>query len=693
MHPLSLPIEDYRALNEKCGTEPPTECPVPPSVGGLDIRCGPILKLCGTFEAGDNYRATIMIVVKGGEERAPKITYRIGALDGGARASEPAEFPGQQYHREEGYSFWRFEVNLGLADAEQRVQYAINGDERPHFQFFVPAVHESMNVMLYLCNGFLLGVDPATFPSLLWFDVLQNHDRQHYHVMLGGGDQIYSDAIKLHSKGLEQWMAQHNPVKKLHMQVDDVTRAEFAQFYLDNYLQWFGAGFWKSKTGKGLLQLCFALAMAQIPLVNLYDDHDIIDGFGLYRDLTMNQPMFKTVGNVAYKYYMLFQHHMLPEEKAHTADPLWILSKGPGPFIEQKNHSNYVRLGREIALAGIDCRTERKLKEIVKQSTYELIFERLHRELTAAPEVKHLFVMLGVPILYPRLVWLEWLLTLLMLRPVRALAERGVISKGLVNEFDGGVEVLDDLNDHWCSKHHKRERNWLLKNLTEFGARHGVRVTILLGDVHLGCIGRLKLKTHHHPHTHLLKNEDPEELLQHNEDVIKRPHRDPRLVFNVISLAIVNTPPPGAMAQLLNKRLLIHHFNRVTDEDVLPLFFTDTDGLRRDNHQFLNKRNWSDLILAKQSKYAEQAVTSGAEAVWKLPGPVAELAQLILADKPHDERHLRYPLFDDSLVTTMHFENKTDDYDCNSALYEVLIPALDGKYKIDSPGVKHLERH
>ena len=56
-------------------------------------------------------------------------------------------------------------------------------------------------------------------------------------------------------------------------------------------------------------------------------------------------------------------------------------------------------------------------------------------------------------------------LTSTALIPIRKLAQKGVIAKGLVNEFDGDVEVLDDLNDHWCSKHHKAERNRLIKRL------------------------------------------------------------------------------------------------------------------------------------------------------------------------------------------------------------------------------------
>lgn len=57
-----------------------------------------------------------------------------------------------------------------------------------------------MNVISYSCNGFTLACDASDFKSSLWYDVLAKHSQQHYHVMLGGGDQIYSDAIKLHSK-------------------------------------------------------------------------------------------------------------------------------------------------------------------------------------------------------------------------------------------------------------------------------------------------------------------------------------------------------------------------------------------------------------------------------------------------------------------------------------------------------------
>lgn len=686
-----LPLADYVAVNKAAGETVPDEAPVAEPVGGLDVRCGPILRFAGSLENGEpNYRGSVMLIVKGPE--TPEISYKIGpAAEGhGVLDLKEGVFPPTRFHEEKGFVFWRFTIDLTLASHEQKVKYLVNNVYRPLQQFFVPSRDESFNVVSFSCNGFSLGTDTSTYKLLLWLDVLKKHQRQHYHVMLGGGDQIYSDAVKLHSKVLQEWMDEGNPLKKRATKATPALLAELEEFYLENYLGWFGLGHWVGKNSK-TLQAIFPLTMAQIPSVNIYDDHDIIDGFGLYRDHTMKQEVFTAIGRIAYKYYMLFQHQMLLEEKLYTSDPSWILSTRPGPFINQQNHSVYTRLGKEVSLLGLDCRTERKLKEIISPNTYKKVFTRLEAEITKAPETKHLLVMLGVPILYPRLVWLEWLLTLPFLVPFRKLAERGVLSKGLVNEFDGEVEVLDDLNDHWCSKNHKRERNYLIKNLIEFGALHGVRVTILSGDVHLGCFGRIKSKYHHHLHSHLIDQAGKKEK---NELVLDSPKHDPRLIFNVISSAIINAPPPDGMATMLNKRSKIHHFDRYTDEDVIPLFRTNPDGSKRENHQFLNKRNWSDLVLAKQSYIYKDRISEKLE---RFPGPVNDTDEDKLGEELHnwgaqqpDARHVKYPLLENTLVTGLHVENDGNDYEATTKNYEVFIPHLEGKHKLEKTAIKHL---
>jgi hypothetical protein len=71
--------------------------------------------------------------------------------------------------------------------------------------------------------------------------------------------------------------------------------------------------------------------------------------------------------------------------------------------------------------------------------------------------------------------------------------------------------------------------------------------------------------------------------------------RDHRYMPNVISSAIVNTPPPDMMADILNKRNKIHHLDDFTDEDMIPLFTHDINGIKRNNKCLLPRRNWCSI--------------------------------------------------------------------------------------------------
>ena len=115
--------------------------------------------------------------------------------------------------------------------------------------------------------------------------------------------------------------------------------------------------------------------------------------------------------------------------------------------------------------------------QILSEESYHLVFDRCKREIIEG-ETKHLIVLLGVPIAYPRLVWLENLLTSKAMDPIKAIGRAGVLGNFL-NKFDGGVEILDDLDDHWTSRNHKRERNWFVQDLQQLAAEKSVRVTIL----------------------------------------------------------------------------------------------------------------------------------------------------------------------------------------------------------------------
>lgn len=69
-------------------------------------------------------------------------------------------------------------------------------------------------------------------------------------------------------------------------------------------------------------------------------------------------------------------------------------------------------------------------------------------------------------------------LTSRLMDPVKALGRRGMFGK-LLNNIDGGVEVVDDLNDHWTAKNHKHERSVIIEDLQDLAMDKSVRVTLL----------------------------------------------------------------------------------------------------------------------------------------------------------------------------------------------------------------------
>lgn len=284
----------------------------------------------------------------------------------------------------------------------------------------------------------------------------------------------------------------------------------------------------------------------------------------------MQTPVFTGVGAVAFKYYMLFQHQSVPAETEKT-EPSWVLGKSPGPYIKERSRSVFLRLGRPVAFLGLDCRTERRRDEILTEDSYDIIFDRLEDEIIKG-ETKHLIVLLGVPIAYPRLNFLENILTSRLMDPLKALGRTGMLGN-FVNKFDGGVEILDDLDDHWTAKHHKEERNWFIRELQHIASTKSVRVTILGGDVHLAAVGQF----------------------YSNKKLNIPKDKDHRYMPNVISSAIVNTPPPDVMADIINKRNKVHHLDSDTDEDMISLFTHGVDGKKRNNTHLLPHRNWCSI--------------------------------------------------------------------------------------------------
>ncbi|THY09912.1 hypothetical protein D6D03_00063 [Aureobasidium pullulans] len=525
---------------------------------GVDISC--VENESGLFELTKRAASEPQRDNKSEGEAYPTTTThdgpRVRTRDG-EKIGKYREVKAARLHQERGVTFWRFNLEIELGSFQARVAYRIN--RGPAIGFWVPARGEGMNIMFHSCNGFSLSVNSNEFtgPDPLWRDVLNKHLSRPFHVMLGGGDQIYNDAAMRDTTHFKEWLQTKNPEHKHRAEFSEDMQDELETFYLDRYSMWFSQGL-------------FGMANSQIPMVNIWDDHDIIDGYGSYPHHFMSTRVFTGLGAVAFKYYMLFQHQSVVSETQRD-EPSWVLGASPGPYINELSRSVFMFLGRKVAFLGLDCRTERMRDEVLSQQSYDIIFDRCRSEIIKG-DTKHLIVLLGVPIAYPRLNFLENILTSRVMDPIKAIGRTGLLG-GFINKFDGGVEILDDLDDHWTAKHHKPERNWFIQELQELAASKSVRITILGGDVHLGAVGQFYTKK---------KLGVPKD-------------RDHRYMPNVVSSAIVNTPPPNIMGDVLNKRNKIHHLDAETDEDMIPMFEHDVNGKARNNLHLLPRRNFCSI--------------------------------------------------------------------------------------------------
>ncbi|KAK6366538.1 hypothetical protein LTS17_010624 [Exophiala oligosperma] len=554
----------------------------------IEVICGPLLNYQRMSEQGTDmfWHGSVLVVTKPGEQKPTLELKSLGAWDksGKVKSSPTQTVEGLKLYQDPGKAFWRFSVQLPLAEAEAQWQYTIPNmrflsdvSKESSRVFVVPAVTESMRIMFHSCNGFSVGTDEDFWSGpVLWNEVLRIHNEKPFHVMIGGGDQIYNDGVRVNGP-LKPWTNIANPAKRRDYPFDERMREECDEYYFNNYVRWYGTE-------------PFAAANSQIPQINIWDDHDIIDGFGSYTDHFMRCAVFRGIGGVSFKYYCLFQHHTAPPVSTFTTDapstmeatadgsagadprqlkdtyvykrtaddPSWIVGKRPGPYVEEKSRNLYMRLGRRIAFCGVDARTERTRKQVNYPETYDLIFDRLDTELRdARGEIKHLILLLGVPIAYPRLAWLENIFTSPIMAPIKLLNKRFGFAGGLFNNFDGSVDLLDDLDDHYTARHHKHERRELVVRLQKLAAKHSVRVTILGGDVHLAAIGRFY--------------STPAD----NMDALE----DPRYMVNIISSAITNKPPPKAVANLLARRNKIHHLrDGNTDETLMSMFDVQPGG-------------------------------------------------------------------------------------------------------------------
>jgi hypothetical protein len=439
---------------------------------------GPILQFLG--QQGNDWGISLL-VVQGDADPPPNVAFAAPSVQSPPVCTPVPGLP---------LMAWRVDVAIPQGPLAQAVGYSVNGsNERLH----VPAQRAAPNMAYVSCNGFS---DPRAKKSIqqphaMWRRLQRLHEQTDrvdttsygpVHLLLMGGDQIYSDDMWTALPELSAWS--DLPWKqRVKAPMSDTLRRDLQAHFANLYLERWG-------------QPDIAPVLASVPTVMMWDDHDIMDGWGSHPAELHDSPVFQGIFDVAKAAFALFQRQMMG---AFTPATL------PG----QDHHNSAYRMG-SAGLLVLDMRSERrprsafsdkvggllKPEQVLSEKSWRAVYQWLDTQ-AAIGGMKHLFVMSSIPVVHPSFELLEKLLGI----------------------FPGQQELEDDLRDHWTSPPHKAERLRLIHRLLQ-ASEAGTRITILSGDVHVAAVGVIQSDR-----AHLTENA--------------------RVVNQLTSSGIVHPPPAG----------------------------------------------------------------------------------------------------------------------------------------------------
>ena len=441
-----------------------------------------------------------------------------------------------------------YRVNISIelrdGDGDDDIRWKINwGDAITEGVFRIARTNQKWRGGFFSCNGFDATVPEQTKSDLTFGDVWKHldsvHDETPFHLLLWGGDQNYIDFMFEDVPYLKDWVEMEWN-KKWTCDFRDDLNEQVEEYHFNSYIQ-----NWERPEVKD--------ALASIPSMMMWDDHDIFDGAGSYPPLLHDSPMMTGLFRAAQKMRLLFQHHTIADR-----------AREHGLFGYQ-GYNFLAQCGPNLVIVGADGRTERDTETVQHTHSWDMIFERLTNEIG---NTKHLIVLFPVPFSFVRFKLAESIFEHLKNRPNK---HRNLPLVKQTNSIFGLPELYDDLLDEWTHSAHIDERNLALLRFQDLAKLKSIRVTFFSGDVH--CCGISRFQTH---------TNSPISALN-----------DSKLMYQVISSAIVNIPPT-------RRSLRVAHYVKTkwypiegTEEELIDFFQRLPETGRQLWHKkLLPNRNW-----------------------------------------------------------------------------------------------------
>ena len=170
--------------------------------------------------------------------------------------------------------------------------------------FRIARYHQKWRGGFFSCNGFDASVSEQKKSKLkfgnVWEHLNSIHAENPLHLLIWGGDQNYIDFIFEDIPYLKDWVDMEWNIKWTCDFREDLEK-QIEQYHFNTYVE-----NWERPEVKN--------ALASIPSIMMWDDHDIFDGAGSYPPLLHDSPMMSGLFKTAQKMRLLFQHHTTVEK-------------------------------------------------------------------------------------------------------------------------------------------------------------------------------------------------------------------------------------------------------------------------------------------------------------------------------------------------------------------------------------------
>ena len=251
----------------------------------MSTVCGPILGFRG--QESEVWRITVLVVHDDGTAPGPLTHGQQGRPPGPEVLPSPLGALG-------GVAFFGYELSTPREDDERIIAYGFVGEER-RWSFAVPGRSQAPRIAYASCNGFSMPGDMKRIAdkNALWNDLGAKHASQPFHLLLMGGDQIYADQLWDVIPDLRRFNERPRS-ERVAMVPGPSLQSALERFYVDVYRERFS-------------QPPVAEALASLPSIMMWDDHDIFDGWGSYSDEEQASAVFGTIFAAARTCFSLFQ--------------------------------------------------------------------------------------------------------------------------------------------------------------------------------------------------------------------------------------------------------------------------------------------------------------------------------------------------------------------------------------------------